>query len=142
MCCFIVVSNSCMADNAPSGIPVNAKELRAYLEWIRMGSLCVNLNQIEGYTLMLYLVSQSLQFTWNESTTNALRRFEANSGYSLCNFQQGCHHSKSQEINSGQRYETSSSISGSNEADDPPGGIFYHCMDLGNNLFLCFLVSK
>jgi hypothetical protein len=57
MCCFIVISSSCMADNVPFGIPANAGKLCAYLEWIRMGSPHVNLNQIEGYTMMLDLVS-------------------------------------------------------------------------------------
>ena len=76
-----------MVDNTPSSIPANAKELCAYLEWVRMGSLCVNLNRIEGYMLMLDLVLQSHWFTSNESASNALWRFKANSRYSLYNFQ-------------------------------------------------------
>jgi hypothetical protein len=112
-----------MANNAPFGIPANVEELHAYLKWVKMDSLCVNLNQIEGYILILYLISQTPQFTWNKSATNAFWRFEANSGYSLCNFQQGRHHGRSQESTSGQRSETGSSVSGSNEADDLPCGI-------------------
>ena len=38
MCCFIVVSSSCLADSVPSNILAKARELRAYLEWIKMGS--------------------------------------------------------------------------------------------------------
>jgi hypothetical protein len=44
-----------MANNAPAGILANAGELRAYLEWVMMGSSHVNLNRIKRYTVMLDL---------------------------------------------------------------------------------------
>jgi hypothetical protein len=123
MCCFVVVSSLRMADNAPSSIPTNAGELRAFLEWVRMDSPRVNLNRIEGYMVMLDLVSQSRWFTWNESATSELRKFEANSGYSLYNFRQGRHYSRSEKSTNREGSQTGSSVSSSNEGNDPPGGI-------------------